>query len=115
MFPEPVCYTDSDWAGDKENRRSTGGYVFTLVGGAVSWKTKLQSVVAMSSTESEYIALSEATKEAVWIRLLLVEIESQVVKRPVLDATAHHEKELLRQWEPEHEEIQDPVRETEQE
>ena len=114
VFPEPVCYTDSDWAGDKENRRSTGGYVFMLAGGAVSWKTKRQSVVAMSSTEAEYIALSEATKEAVWMRRLLVEIESRVVKRPVLDAAAYHEEELVRQWEPEHEEIQDPAREPEQ-
>ena len=96
MFLEPICYTDSDWVEDKEHRASTGGYVLTLAGGAVSWKTKQQSVVAMSSTEAEYIALSEAMKQAVWIRWLLVEIESRVVKRPVLHAATYHEEELLR-------------------
>jgi len=96
-FPEPVCYTDSDWAGDKESRKSTGGYLFTLAGGPVSWKTKRQNVVALSSTEAEYIALSEATKEAVWIRRLLIEIESRLVHRPTLDAAEYHEKEILQQ------------------
>ena len=103
VFPEPVCYTDSDWAGDKETRKSTGGFVFTLAGGIVSWKTKRQSVVALSSTEAEYIALSEATKEAVWMRRLLKEIESRSVTRAVLDPATYHEEETLRQWEPDNE------------
>jgi len=99
-FPEPVCYTDSDWAGDKESRKSTGGYVITLGGGAVSWKTKRQNVVALSSTEAEYIALSEATKEAVWLRRILREIESRIVTRPELTPSEYHEEEIVRQWEP---------------
>lgn len=111
VFPEPVCYTDSDWAGDKETRRSTGGFVFTLAGGTVSWKTKRQSVVALSSTEAEYIALSEATKEAVWMRRLLREIESRTVTRAILDPAKYHEEETLRQWEPDNKDYFETPRE----
>lgn len=47
-------YSDSDWAGDKESRKSTSGFVFMLNGGPVSWCSKRQSTVALSSTEAEY-------------------------------------------------------------
>ena len=63
---EFVCgYVDSDFAGDLDKRRSTSGYVFTLAGGAISWMSKLPNVVALSTTEEEYIAASHACKEAV--------------------------------------------------
>jgi hypothetical protein len=61
-FPELVCYTDSNWAGDRSDPSSTGEYVFTLLGGAISWKSKKQGVVTTSSAEAEYVVLSEATK-----------------------------------------------------
>ena len=67
-------YVDSDFAGDLDKRKSTTGYVFTLAGGAVSWLSKLQSVVALSTTEAEYMAATQACKEAVWIRRLLEEL-----------------------------------------
>ena len=70
-FPEPLCYTDSDWGGDTESRESTGRYVFILCNAAVSWKTKKQATISLSSTEAEYVALSEATKEAIWMKRLL--------------------------------------------
>eukprot|EP00253_Pinus_taeda_P036355 PITA_36355 len=60
----------SDWAGDLDQRRSTSGYVFNLFGGAVSWMSKKQSVVALSTTEAEYMAATHASKEAVWLRRL---------------------------------------------
>lgn len=66
-----VGFTDADWAGDKWDRKSTSGYVFFHGGAAVTWKSKKQATVALSSTEAEYIALSEAAKEAVWLRQLL--------------------------------------------
>jgi KUP system potassium uptake protein len=69
-----------------------------LNGGAVSWKTKKQDTIALSSTEAEYIALSEAMKEAIWIRRLLREVESQVVTRPIEDTTKYHFKEISSQW-----------------
>jgi hypothetical protein len=59
-------YTDASYGGD-EAQKSTSGYVFTVGGGAVSWKSKKQSIVAISSMEAEYIAMTEATKEAMWL------------------------------------------------
>ena len=70
-----ICgYTDADWAGDIESRRSTSGYVFMMNGGCISWKSQKQRTVALSSTEAEYMALSEATKEAVWLKVFLGEL-----------------------------------------
>lgn len=68
-------YLDSDWAGDKDSRKSTSGFIFMLNGGPVSWCSKKQPTVALSSTEAEYIALTLAAKEATWLRLLLTELE----------------------------------------
>ena len=61
-------YCDSDHAADLDRRRSISGYVFTVGGNTVSWKSSLQHVVALSSTHAEFIALTEAVKEAIWIR-----------------------------------------------
>ena len=99
-FPEPVCYMDSDWAGDRQDRRSTGGYVITLCGGVISWKTRKQDVVALSTTEAEYIALSDAVKEVIWLRRLLRELESREVLKPSPDLRTHHEHEITKQWGP---------------
>ena len=60
-------YVDSDMAGDKDSRRSTTGYVFTIGGTTVSWISKLQKVVALSITEAEYVAATEASKEMIWL------------------------------------------------
>ncbi|KAK1681900.1 hypothetical protein QYE76_042748 [Lolium multiflorum] len=68
-----VGYVDSDFAADLDKRRSLTGYVFT-VGGCVSWKATLQSVVAQSTTEAEYIAINEAGKESVWLKGLYAEL-----------------------------------------
>ena len=67
-------YSDSDWAGDKDNRKSTSGFIFILNGGPISWCSKRQPTVALSSTEAKYIALNLAAKEATWMRLLLIEL-----------------------------------------
>ncbi|KAA0061181.1 hypothetical protein E5676_scaffold157G00040 [Cucumis melo var. makuwa] len=67
-------YVDSDYTGDLDKNKSTTGYVFTLASGAVSWFSKLQSVVAMSTTEGEYVAATQASKEAVWLKMLLEEL-----------------------------------------
>ena len=69
-----VGYSDADWAGDLDSRRSTTGYVFQLSGAAVSWSSKRQKTVALSSTEAEYMALAAATQEALWLRVLLKEM-----------------------------------------
>ncbi len=67
-------YSDSDWAWDKDDRKSTSGFIFMLNGGPVSGCSKKQPTVALSSTETEYIALTLAAKEAMWLRLLLTEL-----------------------------------------
>lgn len=64
-------YTDSDFAGDKDTRRSTSGFVYMLHGGPISWRSKRQATVAASTAEAEYIAAAEAVKEGVWLRTLL--------------------------------------------
>ena len=63
-------FVDADWAGDLDQRRSTSGYVFNLFGGAISWMSKKQSIVALSTTEAEYMAKTHASKEAVWLQRL---------------------------------------------
>lgn len=75
-------FVDSDFAGDLDKRRSSTGYLFMLCGGPISWKSHLRSIVALSSTEAEYIAATEAMKETIWLRGLLNEpevLEGEVV------------------------------------
>ncbi|KAE8681319.1 hypothetical protein F3Y22_tig00111330pilonHSYRG00089 [Hibiscus syriacus] len=75
--PLVVGYVDSDYAGDLDNRRSTTGYVFTLGGGPICWKSTVQSVVALSTTEAEYMAAAEAAKEALCLTGLVKELGVQ--------------------------------------
>jgi len=58
-------YSDSDYTGDVDNRKSMTGYVFTLGGCVVSWKATLQPTVTLSTMKAEYMALAEATKEGI--------------------------------------------------
>jgi len=60
-------FVDVDWAGDIDHRRSTSSDVFTLFGGAISWMSKKQVVVALSTIEVEYMAIIHASKEDVWL------------------------------------------------
>jgi hypothetical protein len=69
-----VGYSDSDFAGLKDKRHSTGGYVFMLAGGAISHSSKQQQTIALSSCEAEYMALSDAAKEAIWAGRFLHEL-----------------------------------------
>ena len=66
-------YVDADW-GASENRRSIGGFIAILAGGAISWSCKKQGSVALSSTEAEYMALVQATKESIWLQRLFKEL-----------------------------------------
>ena len=68
---ELVGFSDSDWAGDVDTRKSTSGYTFFIGSSLISWSSKKQATVAKSSTEAEYVALSGATQEAIWLRRLL--------------------------------------------
>ena len=64
-------YTDSDWAGNIADRKSTSGHIFLLQGAPISWRSKRQTSIALSNAEAEYIAASEAAKEALYLRLTL--------------------------------------------
>mgnify|MGYP000170283911 FL=1 len=67
-------FTDSDMSGDVDSSRSTSGYVMTYAGGAVSWQSRLQKSVALSTIEAEYMAAVEAGKELIWMRNFLNEL-----------------------------------------
>ena len=67
-------YCDSDWAGDVSDRKSTSAYVFMRSGSAISWSSRKQTVVATSSCEAEYIAMSEACKEGIWMKRLFSDL-----------------------------------------
>ncbi|XP_057981108.1 secreted RxLR effector protein 161-like [Malania oleifera] len=62
-----VGYEDTDYAGDLDDRRSTTGYVFTLVGRPICWRFMVQSLMALSITESEYMTVAKAVKETLWL------------------------------------------------
>jgi hypothetical protein len=72
-------YSDADWAGDVASRKSRFGYVFVFGGAAVSWQSKLQDIVSLSTTEAEYVAAVEAGKETVWLGELLKELGGAAV------------------------------------
>eukprot|EP00253_Pinus_taeda_P020539 PITA_20539 len=71
--PLLVGYTDSDWAGDPDDRKSTTGYVFTLGSGPITWACKKQGAISFSSAEAEYRGVVEASKEALCLRQILSE------------------------------------------
>ena len=68
-------YVDADWGSDVNDCKSTSGYAFTLAGGAISWSSKNQSAVTLSSTEAEYIAGTHTAKEAIWLGRLFAGLQ----------------------------------------
>ena len=79
MSGELVGFSDSDFAGDCHDRKSTSGYIFFFAGMAVSWSSQKQSIVALSSCEAEYIAATSATCQAIWMYRLISELTSNGV------------------------------------
>ncbi|CAK5279520.1 unnamed protein product [Mycena citricolor] len=71
---KPIGFVDSDWAGCVDTRRSTAGYIFFMGGALVAWLAKRQAVVALSSTEAEYISLARASQQAMWMKHWLSEV-----------------------------------------
>ena len=72
----PVGYSDADWAGVIEDRKSTSGYIFCIAGGPVLWRSKKQDTVSILTAEAECVALSSAAQECVWMRRLNLELEN---------------------------------------
>ncbi|KAF7350699.1 Transcription factor [Mycena sanguinolenta] len=77
-------FSDSSWGSEVLNWRSMSGYAFTLYGGTICWSAKKQSVVALSTAEAEYIAMTRATKEAIWIRQFMGELFGNFIEPTVL-------------------------------
>jgi hypothetical protein len=77
-------YADADWASDINDCKSTSGYMFKLAGTTVSWSSKKQMSVALSSTEAEYISGAHTAKEAIWLRQLLSELSLDTLSPTIL-------------------------------
>ena len=75
-------YCDADWAEDNKDRKSNSGYLFTYNGGTISWCSRKQNCVALSTAEAEYVSMTEASKEVLWIVSLLRDF-GEVVELPV--------------------------------
>ena len=80
-------YSDADWNTLSEDSKATSGYIFSIGGGVVSWKSKKQTIIAQSTMESELIALSLASEEASWLRSFLSDIP--IWQRPVPATLIH--------------------------
>ena len=72
-----IGFSDADWADDVNDRKSTSGYLFMLSGAPVSWKTKKQICVALSTAVAKYIALATAIQEVTWLRQLLKDLQNE--------------------------------------
>lgn len=79
-----VGYADADFAEDRDSRKSNSGQVFFLNGGAISWSCRKQTVVTLSSTEAEFVALSDACRETLWIRRLLKNMRESMEQPTVI-------------------------------
>ena len=79
-----VGYSDSDFAGCQDEKKSTTGYIFKLAGGAVSWKSEKQKLIASSTMQEEFVACFSATTQAIWLRNLIKELTVfDFVNRPI--------------------------------
>jgi len=78
-----IGYVDSNFAGCRESRRSTEGNIFIVAGGPVSWESKRQETVALSTVKAEYMAFTRATSQAIWLSKFFDEVGLQI-DRPVL-------------------------------
>ena len=77
-------FCDADWGGCRDDRKSTAGYVFKLSNAAISWCSRKQSVVALSSTEAEYMSMCQATKEAISLQYILRNVSHARASVPVV-------------------------------
>lgn len=80
-----IGYADANWAEDRDSRKSNSGYTFFYNGGLINWSCRKQSCVSLSSTEAEFIALSDACQEAVWLQRLLKDMHQNIILPTVIN------------------------------
>ena len=71
----PTAFVDADYGGCRDTRRSTSGYIFTMAGGPVTWSSKRQATVALSTVEAEYVAMSRCAQQMIWMHSWLDEVK----------------------------------------
>ena len=81
---ECVGYSDADLGGDISDRKSTSGYMFQISGAAISWRSKKQTCVALSTAETEYIAMTSAAQESLLLQQLLTDLKRETVKSMIV-------------------------------
>jgi hypothetical protein len=79
-----VKYCDANWAGDLEDRISATWFVFMMGGGAISWSSKRQPTIILSTTKAKYMASKQATKEAIWMTKLMKELRYMKKKKAMV-------------------------------
>ena len=89
-----IGFSDANWAGDMDNQHSTMGNLFVMSGGAISWLSRKQLVVALPTAEAEYVALTAATQEVVWLRRLLSDIKATPKTPTIIRELGRITKEL---------------------
>ena len=75
-----IGYSDSDWVGDSDDRKSTTGFVFFLGDTAFTWMSKKQPIVTLSTCEAEYVAATTCVSHAIWLQILLKELNMSQVE-----------------------------------
>ena len=90
------CFVDADWGCDASDKKSFTGYTFVAAGGVFSWESKKQNLVALSSTEAEYVAVSTAAKEAVYIKKLITEMGFNGANPMVLNSDNQSAQHLIK-------------------
>ena len=78
-----VTYTNSDWAADKIWQHSITGYFFKLAKGIISWRSHAQKTIALSSMEAEYMAISDCSRQVIWIKTLIKELRIKIKSIPI--------------------------------
>ena len=94
--PPLIAYCDSDWAQDIDTRRSVTGYTFLLCGAAISWQSRRQHTVTLSSVEAEYQATVQAAKEAIWWRRFLTALGHNMREPTILRSDSQGSIQLIK-------------------